>query len=106
MNSPTAISGWPPRPRPATANQYAAYLLARALRTQGLVSLDSICYGELKWKAAVRTVIEAGVRRKQLVPVHLEGFEKLQHWPKRRRWTSQLIPLPPSPICCRPSIHW
>ncbi|MEO8882269.1 MAG: winged helix DNA-binding domain-containing protein [Devosia sp.] len=72
--------GWPPRPRAATENQYAEYLLARALRSQGHVSLDSICYGELRWKKPVAALIEAAVRRKKLVPVHLEGTEEVQHW--------------------------
>ena len=34
--------GWA-RPKPATEGQYAAYLLERAVRAQGIVSLDSIC---------------------------------------------------------------
>jgi len=72
--------GWPPRPRPATENQYADYLLARALRSQWLVSLDSICYGELRWKKPVAALIETAVRRKKLVPVHLDGAEEMQHW--------------------------
>ena len=72
--------GWPPRPRPATDGQYAEYLLARALRSQGLVSLDSICYGELRWKKPVAALIDTAVRRKALVPVHLKGGEPVQHW--------------------------
>jgi len=72
--------GWPPRPRPATEGQYANYLLARALRSQGLVNLDSICYGELRWKKVVAMLIDTAVRRKTLVPVHLEGADEVQHW--------------------------
>jgi uncharacterized protein len=72
--------GWAQRPRRATEGQYAEYLLRRALRSQGLVSLDSICYGELRWKARVAQLIDAAVRRKQLVPVHLQGAETVQHW--------------------------
>jgi uncharacterized protein YcaQ len=72
--------GWPPRPRPATEGQYADYLLARALRSQGLVSLDSICYGELRWKKQVAALIDTAVRAKRLVPVHLDGADAVQHW--------------------------
>ena len=72
--------GWPPRPRPATEGQYAQYLLDRALRSQALVSLDSICYGELKWKAQVKPLLESAVRGKRLVPVHLESAPTVQHW--------------------------
>ena len=56
------------------------YLLDRALRSQGLVSLDSICHLDAPSKAAVRRLIEARVRRKELVPVALEGAGKQEHW--------------------------
>jgi uncharacterized protein YcaQ len=45
-----------------------------------VVSLDSICYGDLRSKAAAAALIDRAVRRKQLVPVHVEGAEKVQHW--------------------------
>src|SRR6185437_14764223 len=61
--------GWDRRPRAATPGQYAEYLLARALRSQEIVSLDSICYGEVRWKKPVAMLIERAVRRKALVPV-------------------------------------
>jgi uncharacterized protein YcaQ len=44
------------------------------------VSVDSICYLEASRKPAVRRVIERRVRRKELVPVDLEGAGKWQHW--------------------------
>jgi uncharacterized protein YcaQ len=56
------------------------YLLDRALRSQGLVSLDSICHLDAPNKAAVRRVINARVRRGELVPVALEGAGKQEHW--------------------------
>ncbi len=72
--------GWPPRPKPATDLQVADYMLGRALRAQGVVSLDSICHGNLGMKARVAPLIEKAVRRQELIPVHVEGFEKVQHW--------------------------
>ena len=36
--------GWARRPRPASEAQVLDYLLDRALRAQGIVSLDSICH--------------------------------------------------------------
>ncbi|KKB08332.1 cytoplasmic protein [Devosia chinhatensis] len=72
--------GWETRPRPATARQISAYLLDRALRSQGLVSLDSICHLNAKAKPGVREVIEARVRRGQLVPVRIAGEDKLAFW--------------------------
>jgi hypothetical protein len=72
--------GWRRRPAPASEQQIAAFLLERALRAQGIVSLDSICYGETRAKGPVSALLETAVRRKRLVPVHLPGFERVPHW--------------------------
>jgi uncharacterized protein YcaQ len=72
--------GWRTGPKPATEAQFAAYMLRRALVSQGVVSLDSICYGSLSLKPQVAAAIESEVRRKRLVPVQIEGFEKVPHW--------------------------
>ena len=72
--------GWDKLPKPATANETIAYLLDRALRAQGLVSLDSICHLDAPSKNAVRRLIDARVRSKELVPVALEGAGKQEHW--------------------------
>ena len=50
------------------------------MRAQGLVSLDSICHLDAPSKAQVRRLIEARVRRNELVPVALEGAGKQEHW--------------------------
>jgi len=71
---------WEKRPRPATARAILAYLLDRALRAQGIVSLDSICFQDAKRKPAMLRLIESRVRRKELVPVKIEGAEKAAHW--------------------------
>jgi len=60
------------------------YLLDRALRSQGLVSLDSICHLDAKRKASVRRSIEARVRRGQLTPVTINGEAKAEHWAETR----------------------
>lgn len=72
--------GWDKPPKPATAAETSAYLLDRALRAQGLVSLDSICHLDAPSKKAVRRMIDARVRRKELVPVALEDAGKQEHW--------------------------
>jgi uncharacterized protein YcaQ len=72
--------GWERPPKPASANEASAYLLNRALRSQGLVSLDSICHLDAPSKPSIRRLIEARVRRKELVPVALEGAGKQEHW--------------------------
>ena len=72
--------GWDKPPKPASASETTAYLLDRALRAQGVVSLDSICHLDAPSKAAVRRLIGSRVRRKELVPVALEGAGKQEHW--------------------------
>jgi uncharacterized protein YcaQ len=72
--------GWDRPPKPASAREATAYLLDRALRAQGLVSLDSICHLDAPSKPAIRRMIEARVRAGELVPVALEGAGKQEHW--------------------------
>jgi uncharacterized protein len=72
--------GWDKPPKPASAAETTAYLLDRALRAQGLVSLDSICHLDAPSKPAVRRLIEARVRAREMVAVALEGAGKQEHW--------------------------
>jgi uncharacterized protein len=72
--------GWDKPPKPASATETVTYLLDRALRAQGIVSLDSICHLDAPSKAAVRRLIGARVRRQEMVPVALEGAGKQEHW--------------------------
>jgi hypothetical protein len=72
--------GWEQRQRPATESQINEYVLDRALRAQGVVSLDSVCYMDASRKPAVRALIERRVRRGALMPVTIEGTEKVEHW--------------------------
>jgi len=72
--------GWDRLPKAASVADITAYLLDRALRAQGVVSLDSICHLDAPSKAKVRRMIEARVRRREMVPVALEGAGKQEHW--------------------------
>src|SRR4051812_13090950 len=72
--------GWDRLPKPASAGEKYAYLLDRALRAQGFVSLDSICHLDAPSKAGVLRLIEARMRKGALVPVALDGAGKHQHW--------------------------
>ncbi len=71
---------WDKRPRPASEAQVDEYLLDRALRAQGIVSLDSICHLSASRKPRIREIIERRVRRRTLVPVAIEETEKTEHW--------------------------
>jgi uncharacterized protein YcaQ len=72
--------GWDKPPKSASTKEVSNYLLDRALRSQGLASLDSICHLDAPSKPAIRRLIESRVRRKELVPVALEGAGKQEHW--------------------------
>ena len=69
--------GWQRPPPPASESEILHYLLDRALRAQGIVSLDSVCYLDAPRKPAMRRLIEARVRRRELVPVLVE---EVPHW--------------------------
>jgi uncharacterized protein len=72
--------GWDQPPKAASPREVTCYLLDRALRAQGLVSLDSICHLDAPSKPAVRRLIDDRVRRHELVPVAIEGAGKQEHW--------------------------
>lgn len=71
---------WSSRPRKASEQQLANYLLDRALRSQGVVSLDSICYLSPQRKPLVHQLIDARVRQGRLVPVRIDGAGNQSHW--------------------------
>lgn len=72
--------GWEKPPRPASDRAIVDYLVDRSLRSQGVVSLDSICHLDAPRKPAVRRALEARVRRGEVVPVAVEGAGKIEHW--------------------------
>lgn len=72
--------GWQRLPRMATLRETLNYLLDRALRAQGLISLESICHGGNARQADMRPLIEGRQRRGELVPVDVEGSGKCRHW--------------------------
>src|SRR3954452_13909971 len=72
--------GWDRLPKSASAKDITAYLLDRALRSQGVVSLDSVCHLDAPRKPAVAALIASRVRRGELVPVAIDGSDKQEHW--------------------------
>ncbi|HVX46216.1 MAG TPA: winged helix DNA-binding domain-containing protein [Mycobacteriales bacterium] len=85
--------GWERPPRAATERQIRTYELDRALRSQGVVSLASICHLRPRNKPAVRDLIQARVRRGELVPVVIEDAGREEHW--ARPEDLQAAPIPP-----------
>ncbi len=71
---------WERLPPAASASDIVKYLLDRALRGQGIVSLDSICHLDAKRKSTVHAEILRRVRKGQLVTVALPGDERAEYW--------------------------
>jgi uncharacterized protein YcaQ len=72
--------GWERPPKPASEGEVLRYLLDRALRSQGVVSVESACYLDAPRKPAMRRLIESRARRGELLAVELDGAGKWQHW--------------------------
>jgi uncharacterized protein YcaQ len=87
--------GWDRPPKSATLPEVTAYLLDRALRSQGVVSLDSICHLDASNKKGVAREIDRRVRRGELVPVALEGAGKQEHWAAPDVLDTRLAAAPP-----------
>jgi uncharacterized protein len=87
---------WREKPKPASETEVVNYLLDRALRSQGVVSLDSICHLDAGRKPAVRRVIEGRVRRGLLIPVSIEDVLKEEHWVAPE--TIEALPAPSEPF--------
>jgi uncharacterized protein YcaQ len=67
--------GWPPRPKAATERQIAAYKLDRALRSNALINTSSVLHQKVTMPPEIASLIETRVRKKQLVPVVVEGHD-------------------------------
>jgi hypothetical protein len=87
--------GWDKPPKSATLSEITAYLLDRALRSQGLVSLDSICHLDAPNKKAVAREIDHRVRRGELVPVAIDGAGKQEHWASPEMLETKRAAAPP-----------
>jgi len=72
--------GWDRLPPAASERETLDYLLDRALRSQGIVSVDSVCYQDAARKPAMRRLVESRVRRKELITVQVEGAGHVPHW--------------------------
>lgn len=88
--------GWTRRPRAASEKQVTEYVLDRALRAQGLVSLDSVNYLDNRRKAATKALIESRLKRKLLVPVEVEGIDKPEFFATPE--TLDTLPEPVAPL--------
>lgn len=71
---------WTQNPRAATEREYVQYLIARGLRSQGLVNPDSLCYLLNGYKKTVLQELERKTKTGELIEVQIENSEKNRHW--------------------------
>lgn len=73
---------WKFKPRAATRNQVVDYLVDRALTSQGIVSLDSICHLQNKYKIEVLKRLQMLEKSRKLLSLNVEGINKINYWCK------------------------
>jgi uncharacterized protein YcaQ len=72
--------GWEKMPKPATERQIIDHLVETGIRAQGVVSVDSIVHVRRNIRQQVQAALDLRTRKKELVPVDLEGAGKSQHF--------------------------
>ena len=72
--------GWDAAPKPASEARVSDYLLDRALRSQGVVSLDSICHLDAPRKPAMRRLIERARAPRRAGAGRARGRGQAEHW--------------------------
>lgn len=87
--------GWDKKPKAASQQEILAYQLDRALRSQGLVSLDSVCHLKPSAKPKIKALIEKRVRSGDLVPIQVRGREWAAHWIESKVLETNLPALEP-----------
>ncbi len=68
------------KPNSASEKEVTNYRIDRALRSQGLVTLDSICHLAAKKKPLVLAELEKRTKAGNLVEVRVRGVEKVRQW--------------------------
>jgi uncharacterized protein YcaQ len=72
--------GWERLPKAATARDIAAYMLDRALRSQGIVTDESAGYLHRGMRPVMKALIEKEARAGRLVPVAIAGADAPPLW--------------------------
>ena len=86
--------GWDKMPKAASERKVNEYILERSLRSQCLVSLDSICHLAPQRKPAIHKIISSQVNKGELIPIQIEGIPKNTFWARPQSVEVKL----PSPL--------
>lgn len=72
--------GWKSKPKAVSESRYLNYILERALRSQGIVSLDSVCYLDNPLKKPMSRWIEKKLKSMDLVEVEVDGIKGVKFY--------------------------
>ena len=70
--------GWKSKPRMVSEADYGEYILERALRSQGFVSIDSVCYLEPRMKKVIEVLLAKKVKSSELIEIEVDGVQKIK----------------------------
>lgn len=71
---------WSKKPKAVSDKAHTDYIIDRALKSQGIVSLESICHLNNPQKKAVEENIQSRVKKGLLIEVQIEETAKNKHW--------------------------
>ena len=74
--------GWKQIPKKTSAKAELDYRLDRALKSQGIVSLESIAHLQPKAKAQFEKLIQQRVKQRTLIELAIEDMASVKHWAK------------------------
>lgn len=72
--------GWEKRPKSVSEDEYLMYIIERGLRSQGVISVDSVTHLDSKRKIDVQKKIDNLVKNKKILPVKIKDLEKFHFW--------------------------
>lgn len=71
---------WDKKPKAVKELEYGEYILERGLRSQGIISVDSVCYLDAKMKSLINYLIEQKIKKRELIAVQINSFEKIKFY--------------------------
>lgn len=74
--------GWKSKPKPVKDSDYINYILERSLRSQGIISVDSVCHLSPSKKTPVTLLIEKRIKSGELIEVEIDQTQKVKFYTK------------------------
>jgi uncharacterized protein YcaQ len=72
--------GWSSLPKAATEAERLNYVIDRAIKSQSIISLDSICHLRPKIKKNIEQILNQRVADRKLIEIELPRAAKIKHW--------------------------